>query len=626
MGALVLVEECPAELEIAADDSVVALSALAAYGLRRAGIAYEFFNDADEAPLREAAARLWEEELAWLDRLDDALAQALPELAASGLRPALLYGRYLKGVLDIVYIRAWQLSRLLDRAPERVVLYARASDEEALAHQLWFQSGPTVLARVLPILADRREVGHETRSVPPYLSGETPPVLTAGGARGSRLRTAARRAYESLLGIGRRVAWRGPRLTLLLLGRGYDLGLLLDASRAGGHRCLLRTRNGAVDVTGLRGRPVAVDVGRVWGRALPAEAVGPGPDFRTAAAALTDPAHELWRWPDGWFDAPLSQVLRPRLAYWIAEVLPALQAEFDRARLLLERERVDFVVAPHMASVSDHAWVAAARLAPASEAVQIEHGDSPLGNPVWDLFNLFPFDQHFAPSADLAAHYRRRAALYERHTAAVHVGSYRWHESSSRSLRPARHGERELLVYVLDTVLGDTRYLNNEARDDVWQYELQTRLIGALADDGRYDVVVKPLAGQGPAAALVRNPIDRFVEELARPNVRVSFTPFPRWLERADRVVLDAASTPVYETALAGVPFITLLSLDVACRPEAAEQLRAHLVPFATLDEAVERLRAFLDDPDPRRPELHWDTPDVLSVLEALGPVSAPRG
>jgi hypothetical protein len=617
VGELVLVEECPAELAVSPDDVVVALSAVAAYALRRTGIAYEFVSEADEAPLREAALPLWEEQLAWLDRLDDALETALPALRESGLRPALVYGRYLKGVLDIVWIRAWELSRLLDRRPDRILLYTCDRVEEPIPDSLRFLSGSTVTARLLPLLAEERGIAYEIRQVSAYLDGEPPLVVRSGGPA-HRLGRLGARLAGGALGHFRRFDGRG-RLTLLLLGRDYDLGSLLLEARRHGHRCLLWEDSSATDASGLRGalRPRRLAVPQADPRRL---------DFAEAAATIARPEHELWRWPDNWFGVPLSQVVQPRIAHWVANVLPTLYAEFRRAGHLLERERVDFLVAPHMASISHHALVAAGHAAPRTESVQVEHGDGPVAIPAWDLFNLFPFDRHLAPSPDLAAYHRGRAARYERPTAQIHVGSYRWRASAHRAARRRRAGTRELLVYALGDIFGDLRYLHNESYPDVWLHELQVRLVEALGRDERYDVVVKPFPGQGPGARTGRNPIDRIVEGLGRSHMSVSYMPFPRWLEHANRVLLDAASTPVYETALARIPFVALLHERVPLRPEPAEQLQDQLVRFATLDEAVGRLEAFLADPAPPRPQLEWDGPGVLEVLEALGPVSGGRG
>lgn len=639
-GRLLLFEECPAGLDHGPHDLLVALTPLACYQLTRLRKPHAVPSDfASESVLAGLEDRYWEEQLEWLDHLDQLLWREIPALEQRGIRAASLYGYFLKISLDILFIRGFELAALLDQGYRQVILWRREVVEPPLDSTLLFR-GPSVYSRLLPQFCRARGMGYQARAVPG--PSAVPAVRRPGTMFGVPVRHRARRLLHDIaqfreaairtVGLSRRPD-PGPRLTLLFRTTGYDLGPLLRAARGSGHRCLLMDGDRVVDVTGLVRRTVTAG-GAPDPRSAASDRSGDASEWTDAAHRTTAPESTIWRWPNAWYDLPLSEILAPRLAYWMTSVVPRLAALTDRFVRLLRDEQIDFVVAPHIADLSTCAAIAAARTLPRSRSVHIEHGDSLLALKVWDLLNLFHFDDYFVPHAEVAAYFRSRRECYARPTAQVHVGSYRWQSHGrrarapqmavERSRRGAANGDpgrrrgspppRPIVVYLLTGTGGDARYLNSAWYPDPWYYQLQTRIVDVFAGRDDYTFVVKLFPSDGH----ILNPIAEYVRDLGRKHIRVSRAPFTRWLPRADRVIIDFPSTGLYETAVAGVPFHLLLHAKFRFRPAALEPLRPWTTIFTQTQEAVQAVEQFLRGDVTRGQVLHPEGADILRTLEGL--------
>jgi hypothetical protein len=171
-----------------------------------------------------------------------------------------------------------------------------------------------------------------------------------------------------------------------------------------------------------------------------------------------------------------------------------------------------------------------------------------------------------------------------------------------------------LLVYALTAIAGDGRYLHNAWYPDAWYYELQRRLVDFLAESDGYRVVVKLFPGDGH----LRNPIDRYVAERGAPHLSLSRAPFVEWLPEADRVFMDYTSTAFHECLFAGVPCRSLVHRTLRIRESIEQRIAASIARFQTHDEAVEILRAFLDEERPAVSDPGPEPGEILPLLERL--------
>ena len=609
---LIFIEDTPVGLLREAGDRVVSLTAQASYQLDRLGLSYTIPADVGlEAALARQEPVYWQEQLAWLDMLDALLLERLEPLRRRLLRPSLLYGYALKVLLDDFIIRCMECASVLDAAPARRVVLCTRTPSAPSEQPVSLRTRVTY-AQVLQQVCAARGIAYEEQlpennlpqrpDVPEHLSHGAAAALRRALLPGRELLWTLQAALGSF-------ATPSKRMTLLLLETNEELRELLRRGLQAGHRCLVRRGDHVIDP----GRPG-------WRRLLiapdPPQAFSPR--WSAAAEACFAGDSQIWNWLDRRAGCAAAPVLGPQLRAWVAEELPATVSLADRFHAVYTDEQVDAVVLSSVAAPTDLAALAAAKQPGKTQSVLVAHGSGPDLAAAWDLFDLFSPHHYVVPDEEIAGHFQQRRAGYDRPTAQIHVGSYRW-ERLVRHRRPWRFpGSRPLLVYVVGRPEGHLRYLNKPECSDPWYYRLQTAVIRLLAATPEYRVVVKLF----PASDRRISTVEQIVHDAGAAHLSVSRAPFPQWLRRADRVLMDWPSTPLYETALAGVPFHALIHRGFAIRPSALEVFKPFLTVFEEPAEAVEAVRRYL-----RAPAVRWSLPRTGGgPLETLSALDRSRG
>lgn len=605
MRRLFLLEAVPSDLSVSPRDTVVAVTPQAAYALDKAGTPHRIPADfGTEERLRRAEPAFLTETRSWLNRLDDLLQDSFPVFRSPGQRPALLYAYHWKTLLDNLYARGLELDTLLAEGTEEVVFAASQQPIYPPVQFLPSCRDPRGLwALWARRLCAQRSVPLREIQVPS--PDPLPPPAAAHPLGGTR-----RRLLQSVWQArGLSGKWRSPsqRLILLFLESDY-LGYLLKESLCAGHRCLLAKESWLPQV------PPSELV--LWSR---------------TAQALSATDSPVWNWPDRWLGVPVASLLGAWLARWISQDLRALAASLHPLAARYDALGVDFVLTPFLVEPVHFAAVAACGLSKKAQSVMIADGDGPDESPDWDLTQLSQTQHYFVLDREFAAYSRRRSDPAGGAVAQVHIGSDRWQTyprlarkpwvtlqrwESSWSLRWRQPplplpDSRPLVVLPLAKPEPDIRRLHRFEYDETWYYRLLKRWIEVLAEDSRYIFVIKPV--RSPYAR--EGTAERIVRDQRKDHLLVSRSPFPLWLPWANRVVLDHPSTPMYETALAGVPMRLILPRTLSLRPDAIRPFESCIAWYDEPQEAVAALRRYLDAPHTGAP--HLRVPEA-SILEAL--------
>lgn len=583
-----LVESAPATFRNEPEDLVVALSPEACYELDRRGIPYKLTTDfgTDEA-IAALEPEHWREQLEWIEALDETIAAHVPATKRWRFGAATLDAYHLKTLVDPVRIRALELSPLLETC-ERVILHRRAD--------------ASLTSRVLSLLAHARGLELEERvERDPEARPEADRTIAAASPLPPGILERLK-AWRTRTAAGRKAVAADLPLTLLLADYGYDLPHLLARARERGHRCLRVVGDAVLEDE--------AEVGR-----LPVEGRDSG--WAAAAEAIALPGHAVWDWPSGWIPGvPLAEVVRPSILHWLRDTMPRIASRAETLRGILENERVDYVLGANI--VEPDVVAAAAVTTPPTQSVLVDHGHATFASELFDQIMLSYVDHDFCATSELARYMESRRLLYDRPTAELHVGSYRWRESVSRS-RPRSAPERlpegkPVVVYALTSTAGSVRYLNSPWFCDGWYYRLCREIIDVLARHPEVHSIVKPF----PRDGVVRNPIDLYVRDLALDHVVVSRVPLQAWIPWADRIIFDLPSTGLFETAAAGVPYLALLYAHHRHRPEAVAQLGSAAVSFTEPTEAADAVESFIAAPTVAAPRLAPEGDEILLTLERL--------
>jgi len=604
---LVLLEKVPAWFQPGPEDEIFALTPQACQALEERKIPYRTLPDlGTEERVREREGAYFQEQLDWFHQLDRMLLKHLPELSSGSVPPSFLYGYQLKTLLDNWFIRATECAALLGSA--------------ASASRVAFTGAKGVYSQLLPFLCQRQGIPYE----------ENLPSSDPMPAPRYRL-------LRRLLHSFRRWSWiargwkegapsslKAGRLTLLFLETNYDLNDLLNSAMRKKHRCLVLEGSRILDLS-ERGRVVFSILSNHR----------PRKSWDQLSEELFGTSSPLWNWVRSGWGLPLEELLAPSLKEWVRSELAQMVLLAEEFRSLYRREGVDFVVTSALVSNPHTAAVAACEPEGRPQAVLIAHGDGAEVKPAWDLFELAPYQHYFVPNAEFAEYFERRRSGYSFPTAQIHVGSYRWrgytrlrkkpgltleYQEGRLSLKKNRPplpvpSGKPIVVIPLCQPETDTRYLNPLGYSETGYYLLQCRLLKVFAEFPDYTFVVKLF----PPESAKTSAIAKALAHSGIKNVYASSAPFSSWLPWADRVLLDWPSTPLYETALAGVPFHLLLSIrEYTARPAALEKFKGFFTPFSTLEEAEQAVRQFLRSSAPKPPRIQLEGEEIVSQLMGL--------
>jgi hypothetical protein len=594
---LVLLEHTPQGFLPTPDDVVVALTPEACYELDRQDVDYDLPTDFGvDARIAALEPLHWREQLDWMNTLDEIVTAHVPRTEGWRFGAATLYGYGLKTLVDPVRVRALELDCMLDSF-SRVILHRRVEGD------------PSLTSLVLPLIAAARGIACEEQTDEAAARRGIPaaPLGTPDAARPlkllqARLHRGLRTLRRLRLVLGRR---RTRPLTLLFADGGYDLTYLLARAREEGHRCL-RVEGDTVVEEGRHQREIV---------RLPVEEADGSWDL--AAEAIARAEHPLWNWPNGWFPGvTLGDVLRPRILYWLREVMPVVAARAAALDELIRHEHVDFVLGANIAN-RDVVAAAAVTARPTQSAL-VDHGHAAHASELFDLIMLRHVDHNFCATDELARYMETRRALYDYPTAEIHVGSYQWRANAART-RPRQPpqpvpDDRPVVVYALGATGGSGRYLNSPWFTDGWYYGLCREIVDVLARHPEVFSVVKLF----PRDGVIRNPIDLYVGDLGLDHVVSSRAPLRAWIPWADRMVFDYPSTGLYEAAAAGVPYFALLYTRHPYRPTAVDQLGTAAAYFTEAAEAACAVEAFVAAPTVSAPRLAPEGEEILTALERI--------
>ncbi len=624
MSRLFLLETLPSGLHLSPRDTVVALTPQAAYALDQAGIPYRIPSDfGAEERLRRAEPAFLAETRSWLSRLDSLLQDSFPYFRAGGLRPAVLYAYHWKTLLDNLFTRGLEIDTLLEGRPEEVLFAAEREPLRRPDRFLSFSLDPGGLrAQWARHLCSLRSIPLRTLEGNPF----SPEAAPAGRpSLPGRIRRQLLQKSWWTQGILPGARHPARRLTLLFLEADY-LAYLLKQSLRAGHRCL------AADAS--------------W---LPKVSAAGASAWTCSADALSAAGSPVWNWPGRWFDVPLSIPLGRCLKSWISQDLRVLSASLPAIAARYNALKIDFVLAPFLTEPIHFSAVAACRSSKATQSVMIADGDGPEEGPAWDLIQLSQTEHYFVPDEEFAGRFQKQNRSIGWTTARVHIGGDRWKTYGRLAEKPRLYlqrwenpwsfrwrrpplplpDSRPVVLLPLAKPEPDIRRLHRFDYDETWYYRLLKGWIDLLAEETRYLFVIKPILAPGAGESTV----ERIVRGKRKSHLLISRSPFPLWLPWANRVVLDHPSTPMYETALAGVPMRLILPATLQLRPEAIGKFESCVDWYEEPREAAEALRRYLDGPHSGTPRVkihEASTLETLLRIRAEGPsgslLQTPRG
>lgn len=617
-----LVEAWNPDIEFDENSLIVALTPEVCYQLDKAGIKYSIIEDYyDEVELTALEDEYHKSQLRWIKSLDEFLQNNITVLKELDLRLATIYYYYLKTmVLDPLYIRCYALNKLFEMIkPSSVVFISYQSKETPLDFRLLY--GGKSYSQVIPILCDENSISlkavflKEDRSI-----REVEPV-SAGGDIITRLRRTlgkfetVRKIYSAYEYFSQwPILVKRPdkgRLKILMLKLGYGGVDFAKDALGNGHSIYQLSGDFILKYSSLGVRRHLNLKAKYEGKVA-----GLNNNIWESTANLLE-GNDLIKWINERCQADVSEIVLPRLKYFIAKVCPEILGYFKVFTEFYKNEKIDFVFTPVEVSVTEFAAIAAASHGSHTKSVCICHGDDIFDNKFWHITELSHFKIHIVSKKELEEYFRYQCQ-------ANNIPTELYNSSSNRLLNVKRTGYlrekkkggiKKRIIYLPTMLMGDNKRLDGATYPDTWYYKFQKSLIEYFSTKSGYTFVWKGL----PTSDTIYNPIPNFIRDNSFSNIEIATNPFVEHLLSADRVICDNPSTGFYESVIAGVPTISLYHEAFKVRKSAVEYFGNLLKLYSDIPEAIKQIDEFLDsDPELYKTTIEMGNESILHILEKV--------
>jgi hypothetical protein len=616
-----LVEAWSPEIEFDENSLIVALTPEVCYQLDKAGIEYSIIEDYySEAELSALEDEYYRSQLGWIEGLDEFFQNNIEDLRKLNLKLATIYYYYLKTmVLDPLYIRCYTLNKLFKTVkPSNMAFISYSPKETPLDFRLQYD-GKSYYSQVIPILCQENNIHLALIFLEPA-NRNLEALKFVEASVTARLRRAlgnfeiVRKLYSIYKYFCQRpLLVKRPnegKLRILVLNTGYGGADFVKDALRNGHKIYQLSENFILEHSSFRVRrhlnlkakyeSQVASLNNIW----------------ESTANLLE-GDDLIKQINERCHANVSEIVLPRLKYFIAKVCPEILGYFKVFTEFYENERIDFVFTPTEVSPTEFAAIAAASQYSDIKSVRIFHGDDIFANKFWNFADLSHFDITIASNKELEKYFRRQC---EANSIPTELYSSPHRLLNIKRIGHSRHkqkgGIRRRIIYLPTMLMGDARRLDGGTYPDTWYYEFQKSLIEYLSRKRDYIFVWKGL----PTADAIYNPIPDFISDNNFSNIEIATNPFVEHLLRADRVICDYPSTGFYESVVVGVPTMCLYHRALIVRASAVDYFGNLLKPFSDAQEAIKHIDEFLNsDPESYQKTLEMGDESVLHILEKVG-------
>ena len=619
----VLIEQCSPELDLSKGE-IIALTPQVCYALSHIGLRYTFLEAfGGEEAVAQVGDEYWHEQLAWASEFDMFLHQVVSELQMLKLNVTTTYLYTLRKIVDSLVIGSLTLEAFFSQARPSNIIYYLVPSEKTILDEAHGHLKPDIMHKLIPLFCQKYGTKLSIR-----------PINSQGGGHSSWVKTKLyAEVFDPAKSLARRTRWiwrcRSERmdenfspqvnpLTLLILGaHTFNVPFLMRRAVRRGHRVFLLRERNVFSVSPWNIKPW-LELTRTSPQS---QSIIDSPNWTRAISDLA--YHEnLWKWTDVRCGVPVSHVLRQHLENFVYSIAPKLTASALEFQNFYRQFAVDWVIGQSPSSLEEHAAYAAALLERKTKSIVLQHGSRAFRDIVWPLTDMQHADYFFVDDEGVADE-ADRLAQDRGGTPEVRLGSYYYRELQRRGNELRRRWNscivsrriRPRIIYVPTTLQGDARWFTGSYQQfpSCWYYEFQKELVDFFASMDAFFFVVKGL----PTSDRVYNPIKDHIRDRHYTNVTFTGTPFTEWLPRAHRVIVDLASTALYEATAYGVPCLLLQHEYGKLRRSALERLKCSVCCVSQASDAFEATQDFLTKDLPR-PTYQFAPGTILSQIEEI--------
>ena len=605
-----LIEKWDADCTLPEKTQAVALTEEAIFNLERCGIQYitleEFYTSYE---IRGNADEFLLDQLSWFDDFDRLLKEAFPEAYNMGVNLATIYFYPIRRAVGNPILTTRILRKFIESVnPEKI----------------WY-IGPEYSAKGIDRLSSSNDF-EEHLLDPDFKTGENPyslliePLCNACGIDFQRIEFDATKKLEreaSILKVSRKgiVKDRVKRLATRLLpaselrslyiclksrhtkpAKGRILVLQIPGpmeefcidARKYGFELFVKGSNGVKKLSWQPWRK-SMDINRFKPKAL---------SFREDMLNRILNG-DLMHWINRQCGLDVSGILNSRFRYFLYKICPEILTKMRGYIEFYNKNNIDFVVAPNIWTLDEHAAIAAARLTPLTKSIGISHGSDAYECKSRFFFMDRQFDLFFSLSSSEAEHERGLAKKFNYKYPEIYESPYFCRKISKRSRGDRRAksisfaGKRRVVLYV-PIIYGSRpgRGIELNQPFPMEYIEWHRALAGFFSKREQEFFIWKGRIQSEQNFDLMAE----IIREKGYDNIRFESDKLLRWFPFVDRVLFDIPSTAFFEGIYSHMPVLALYRPKYqVLRKDARESFDSSLRAYNSIDEGLSIAEEFLD-------------------------------
>lgn len=308
---------------------------------------------------------------------------------------------------------------------------------------------------------------------------------------------------------------------------------------------------------------------------------------------------DLMEWINRHAGLDVSSLLSSRFRHFFYKICPELLARIQDYIKFYNKNKINFVIAPNIWTIDEHAAVAAARLALSTKSIGIAHGSDVYECKSRFFFSNRHYDFLFSFSSADAEHERWLGKYFDYNYPKIYEFPYFQKRISKKSKQNRKiksvsfSSKRRVVLFIpiiYGTPPGRSIQLNQPFPMEYVQWH--RALLNFFAKRKDTFFIWKGLVQPEQQFDLMAE----LIKEKRHENVKFDTDKLSRWFPYVERVLLDIPSTAFFESIYSHMPVMSLYRPKYQIlRKNAHDSFGSSMRAYNSIDDGLRLVEEFLD-------------------------------
>lgn len=578
------IEDFSKDLVFDSADLIVSLTPVSSQALDQRELYYKIPEDFySESEFLKDEPNFYHDQISCFKIYDNILCNKFLKAKNWNIKLATSMYYVLKVVIDSLIIRSKIAHRVLDSVkPDKVVYVSKMGEPDDFTDEVYsllFLNCQSIYSRIFPIICKQKGIDFHH-----LVLGNNNIIIKKPSVQNNLTGLIKRKIkhftpyYKYFIGKGYwGTSYKKPASNILFLQQsGFCLDLMLDLKKEG-HNVFYRTNGIIKSFSGFHRK---VDIESEFHQSIDKTPI-----------SLTE-THQFIDWINKNCNLDVSSIIIPRLQHFEDVLCPKILHYVDYYHSYYHRNKTNLVITKHKVSLQDYGAILASKICSNVTSVCLQHGDDIFDIKSYDYREYQPFDYYFTNDTEMLSHINNRIKKNKFDTKVLMYG-YRYLSERRIKTRVNNKKNSNKSVLYIPTYYPWDNTLWNEARvPDTWYHKWQQSLLKYFSEKKDTKFIWKGLSH----VSGIKDPFEELIRIKNYPNVIYASNSIQKWFPRVDLVLLDYPSTALYESAVVGLPVMSIFFEDFQkIRPTAIDLFGKSICPVYNFSDGIKQVDKYIN-------------------------------